>query len=85
MDQARKDRIAALPTKSLSEIRARFCQLWRSDKTDEQFLAFMREITADAAHMPYNHRLNHCRNLMILSVGDEWYEINTDTCYRLVE
>jgi hypothetical protein len=85
MDNERKQRIAQLPTKSLSELRQRFCDTWRRQKSDEEFMKFMRDITADKDHLPHNHRLNHCRHFWLLKPGDDWYEINTDTMYRLTE
>lgn len=74
-----------LPNKSLSELRTKFCDRWRRTVTDEEFLKFMREITADEEHMPHNHRKNHVCHLCMASVGDEYYEINTDTLFRLSE
>jgi hypothetical protein len=73
------------PTKSISEMRARFCQMWRRDKSDEEFLTLMRELCADDAHLPKNHRRNHIRRLLMASIGDDWYDIKSDTEYRLVE
>lgn len=76
---------AILPKKSLSELRSKFCNHWRREVTDEEFIKFMREVTADEEHMPRNHRRNHLRRMFLASVGDEWYDIAFDTLFRLSE
>jgi hypothetical protein len=81
-----------LQTKSISEMHKRFCETWRRQRTDDQFLELLRDITAgeyltnsmDGALTRPNSNLNQLRVLLNAHVGDECYAINNDTVYRLV-
>lgn len=76
-----------LPKKSLSELRTRFCNKWRRECTDEEFLAFVRDLTVPVERLGYGrkHVREHIGRMCLLSVGDEDYDISSDTLYRLTE
>ena len=74
-----------LPKRSLKKLREQFCDRWRRTCSDEEFLEFMRDITADEERLPNNHKRNALRHFFKLSVGDEYYEINKDILFRLTE
>jgi len=74
-----------LPKKSLKELRARFCEHWRRTVSDDEFLNFIRDVTADSEHLKHNHKRNALRPFFLLNVGDEYYDISVDRTFRLTE
>jgi hypothetical protein len=77
--------MSELPPKSVKEMRTRFCDTWRRVKSDDEFLELLRDLTESRDITTYNYRLAQIRYILDLSAGDEYYEINTDTRYRLIE
>jgi predicted ArsR family transcriptional regulator len=77
-----------LPEMSLAELRSRFCDTWRRNRTDEEFMRFIQDLVSDKQYVPHNHRLSndrflYTRHLCALKPGDRWYEVNADTLYKL--
>jgi hypothetical protein len=75
-----------LPSKSVSEIRTRFCDTWRRLKSDDEFLQLLRDLTDGSLGSPTcNYRFAQIRYVLELSAGHEYYDISADTTYKLTE
>ena len=79
-----------LPEMSLAQLRLRFCDTWRRNRSDEEFLRFIADLTSDKEYVPHNHKMSnstflHARHISSLKPGDTWYEIDTDTLYKLTQ
>jgi hypothetical protein len=73
---------AQMPTKSLSAMRADFCEKWRREKTDEEFLEFIKMLVC-LEDQDTKRRKEVVRNFLALVVGNDWYDISTDTLWHL--
>lgn len=78
----REESATSLPNKSIRQSKAKFCDMWRRNKTDTEFISFIEALVAEKD--PFRKREN-VRALLALKPGDSFYDITTDSIFEVIE
>ena len=66
-----------VPTRSIAQMHAKFCDHWRRNVSDDEFLAFVRVLCAKDGQ-DQKRRREVIAAMLSLKPGEIWYDVSID-------